>query len=113
MGLYNVVAPCVVGKLHHVRPTTAPIEVDDEVAAPLVEAGKLTVFGASDISVKPFQEDVTPDHSDAGQEAGAEFAEGIAGKTGDVPDDAVVNMVEPEPEKPAPRPRGRRRPSED
>lgn len=45
MGFYNVVKPCVVGKLHYVRPTTAPIEVDDEVAAPLVESGDLTVYG--------------------------------------------------------------------
>ena len=42
MGFYNVVTvPCVVGKLHHVRPTTAPIEVDDDLAAPLVESGHL------------------------------------------------------------------------
>lgn len=27
------------------RPTTAPIEVDDEVAAPLVESGELTRYG--------------------------------------------------------------------
>ena len=42
MGFYNVVTvPCVVGKLHQVRPTTAPIEVDDDLAAPLVESGHL------------------------------------------------------------------------
>lgn len=44
MGLYNVVVPCVVGKLHYVRPTAQPIEVDDGVAAPLVEGGKLEPY---------------------------------------------------------------------
>ena len=44
MGLYNVVKPCVVGKSHHVRPTSAPIEVDDAVAAPLVESGCLEAY---------------------------------------------------------------------
>lgn len=42
MGLYNVVAPCVVGNLHYTRPTAAPIEVDDNVARPLVRDGALT-----------------------------------------------------------------------
>jgi hypothetical protein len=46
MGWYNVVKPCVVGKLHYARPTTQPIEVDDEVAGPLVEAGSLTPYPA-------------------------------------------------------------------
>jgi hypothetical protein len=41
VGLYNVVKPCVVGDLHYARPTTQPIEVDDDVAAELVEAGSL------------------------------------------------------------------------
>ena len=45
MGYYQVVASCVVGKLHYTRPTTAPIEVDDDVAAPLVESGCLTPYG--------------------------------------------------------------------
>lgn len=45
MGLYNVVKPCVVAKRHHVRPTTtAPIEVEDEVAAPLIESGCLEPY---------------------------------------------------------------------
>ena len=44
MGLYNVVKPCVVGLLHYVRPTAAPIEVDDDVAAPLVAAGDLSPY---------------------------------------------------------------------
>jgi hypothetical protein len=41
VGLYNVVKPCVVGDLHYARPATAPIEVDDKVALPLVDEGKL------------------------------------------------------------------------
>ena len=44
MALYTVVKPCVVGLLHYTRPTTAPIEVDDDVAAELVEAGDLVPY---------------------------------------------------------------------
>lgn len=44
MGLYNVVRPCVVGLLHYVRPTAAPIEVDDDAAAELVESGSLVAY---------------------------------------------------------------------
>lgn len=45
MGYYNVVAPCVIGKLHYAQPTTQPIELDDDVAAPLVTAGALERYG--------------------------------------------------------------------
>lgn len=45
MGLYNVVAPCVVGELHFTRRSTKPVEVDDKVAAPLVESGALELAG--------------------------------------------------------------------
>jgi hypothetical protein len=46
MGYYNVIRPnVVVGQLHYVHPTTQPIEVDDDVAAPLVEAGDLEPYG--------------------------------------------------------------------
>lgn len=44
MGFYNVVKPCVVGKLHYVTIPARPIEVDDEVAAPLVESGCLEAY---------------------------------------------------------------------
>ncbi len=44
MVYYNVVRPCVVGKLHYASIPSQPILVDDEVAAPLVEAGALTVY---------------------------------------------------------------------
>lgn len=44
MGYYNVVANCVVEGRHYVRPTTQPIEVDDSVAAELVESGCLTPY---------------------------------------------------------------------
>lgn len=44
MGYYNVVQPCVVEKKHHVRPTVQPVEVDDTIAAPLVESGYLTPY---------------------------------------------------------------------
>jgi hypothetical protein len=46
VGYYNVVAPCVVGKLHYTRPTVQPIEVDDEIAGPLVESGCLEPYPA-------------------------------------------------------------------
>ncbi len=48
MGYYNVVRPCVVGKLHYASVPAQPIEVDDEVAAPLVESGDLTRYGVFD-----------------------------------------------------------------
>jgi hypothetical protein len=41
VGLYNVVAPCVVGELHYTRRSAKPVEVDDKLAAPLVETGQL------------------------------------------------------------------------
>lgn len=44
MGYYNVVRPCVVGRLHYASVPVQPILVDDEVAGPLVEAGALTVY---------------------------------------------------------------------
>lgn len=47
MGLYNVVGPCVVGDLHYTRSATEPIEVDDDVAGPLIEAGALEPYRVS------------------------------------------------------------------
>lgn len=44
MGYYNVIRPCVVGKLHYVSIPSQPILVDDEAAAPLVESGDLAVY---------------------------------------------------------------------
>lgn len=91
MGFYNVVSPCVVGKLHYARPTVQPIDVDDATAAPLVEAGCL----------EPYRT-------------------GVTGKTGTVLDgilrmpevaEVVEGMepihVDPEPEKPTRRSRRR------
>jgi len=46
VGLYNVVQPCCVNGLHYVNPTSQPIQVDDEQAASLVEAGSLTPYGS-------------------------------------------------------------------
>jgi len=91
VGYYNVVSPCVVGKLHYARPTVQPIVVDDETAAPLVESGCL----------EPYRT-------------------GITGKTGTVLD-GILRMpevaevaedmepihVDPEPEKPSRRSRRR------
>lgn len=55
MGYYNVVRPCVVGKLHYVSIPSQPIEVDDDVAAPLVESGDLVPYapGSTSAPAKP------------------------------------------------------------
>lgn len=47
MALYNIEKPCVVGQLHYATVPAQPIEVDDDVAAPLVEAGDLSPYRAS------------------------------------------------------------------
>lgn len=104
MGYYNVVKPCVVGKLHYVRPTTAPIKVDDEVAAPLVESGDLTRFGVFDTvdlegsaigeALKTY---LNPSGVVVAPEIGVEY----------------VKPVEVQIEKPEPRSRGRRKATED
>lgn len=80
MGLYNVVTPCVVEvagrRLHYVRPTTAPIEVDDAVAAPLVEAGKLASISATPAAELSWpSEGVTAVQSDDDTEIGQVLAE--------------------------------------
>lgn len=45
MGRYIVVTPCAVGDLHYAQVPAEPIEVDDALAAPLVESGALAPFG--------------------------------------------------------------------
>ena len=47
MGWYDVVASCVVDNRHYIRPTKSPIQVDDGVAAPLVESGCLAPYQPS------------------------------------------------------------------
>lgn len=96
MGFYNVVAPCVVGKLHYARPTAQPIEVDDAEAAELVESGSLTPYqpGVPEADpVEPTDEDETD-----------------VGDTGIVIDDELdaVEPGEAPADPPAPRPRRRR-----
>lgn len=44
MGWYTVVKPCVVGHLHYASIPDQPLEVDDAVAAPLVEQGRLAPY---------------------------------------------------------------------
>lgn len=77
MGLYNVVEPCMVGNLHYARPTTEPIEVDDDVAKPLVKAGNLTPAGIEGHTGDVI-DGITRQVALAGQQAGQEFAEGVA-----------------------------------
>lgn len=44
MGYFTVLKPCVVGKLHYATVPSQPIEVDDDVAAPLVADGSLQLY---------------------------------------------------------------------
>ncbi len=100
MGFYNVVAPCVVGKLHYARPTTTPIEVDDDVAEPLVESGCLEKY-------QPWPNaDLRAWLGTALVSTGQSVAE-LAESAG-----MPIAEAEPEAEKPKPRPRGRGRASE-
>lgn len=50
MGFYNVVRPCVVGKLHYATVPVQPIEVDDDVAAPLVGSGCLKAYSPGSVA---------------------------------------------------------------
>ena len=102
MGWFNVVKPCVVGQLHYARPTTQPIEVDDEVAAPLLEVGNLTLYPAGAVldGVRRTIADLGGEFAEIGERAADELsAEGIA--------------VEVEAPKPQPPTRGGRRRTED
>lgn len=105
MGFYNVVKPCVVGKLHYATVTAQPIKVDDEVAAPLVESGSLAPYRPG-VLVAPKLSlghvDGLPNvplsvpSAEALESAVKTFLEGDP-------------VAESEPEKPAPRPRNPRR----
>ncbi len=57
MGLYNVVEPCAAADVQYVRPTAEfqPVEIDDEVAGPLVAEGKLSHYapGAEAPATRP------------------------------------------------------------
>lgn len=88
MGQYNVVQPCVVAGRHYARPTAQPIAIDDDAAAPLVEAGKLEPVIDS-ISTPPApgrQADVPQRPEDAGRQAGEEFAECVAAAAAEEPE---------------------------
>lgn len=50
MGYYSVLEPCVVGKLHYATVPVQPIEVDDDVAAPLVESGSLKPYAPGGVT---------------------------------------------------------------
>lgn len=83
MGLYNVTGPCVVGKLHYVRPTTQPIEVDDAEAAELVESGALVPYAPEPPTQwSPFAQDGGVGRS---AEVGVEIAERVIERVIDSP----------------------------
>lgn len=73
MALYDVVKPCMVGKLHYARPTTQPVEVDDATAAPLVKAGNLSRCEPE--SAAPVQEPVEQPATSTPQRRGGRRAE--------------------------------------
>lgn len=106
MGYFNVLRPCVVGKLHYATVPSQPIEVDDDVAAPLVKTGCL----------KPYQPGVH-----VAPKLSLGFVDGLPNVPLSVPSAEALEsavktflgdnpVVEPEPEKPAARPRNPRRP---
>ena len=103
MGLYNVVEPCVVGKLHYARPTAQPIEVDDTEAGPLVEAGSLTSYQPGDtadgVTVPALTGLQPPWHEDAQPPVDGPVLTGEPSVT--EPDEAPAELP--------PRPRARRR----
>ncbi|MCT7372937.1 hypothetical protein [Mycolicibacterium llatzerense] len=104
MGYYNVIRPCVVGNLHYVRPTPyfSPIEVDDEIAAPLVESGDLAEYLA-----------VRKGSIVSELIANTAEPECIAPRLGHGFIEAFGAPVEVAADKPAPRTRSRRKASED
>lgn len=112
MGFYNVVRPCVVGKLHYARPTSAPIEVDDDVAAPLVESGCLEPYRPGGIT----GETGTVLDGDLGLNKGLPaVADGIAemvSRLGERVGQDFVAEVPDDTAEPKPR-RGRRKATED
>lgn len=104
MGFYNVVKPCVVGKLHYATVPSQPIEVDDGVAAPLVESGCLAPYGPNHGG----HVHVAPQDSPLGWVEEAPPAEsGPYAEPGEPIDD------EPPTDPPPPRTRGRRKSDED
>lgn len=113
MGFFSVLRPCVVGKLHYATVPAQPIEVDDDVAAPLVESGDLEAY--------------QPGHVDHAHVAIKDFVDGCSTTASSVafpPDtsaDVLASAVKTylgdeatdtpaDPEKPSPRPRNPRRP---
>lgn len=111
MGFYNVVAPCFVpGKGHYTNLPKPPQDIDDDVAAPLVESGFLERHrarslhglgsgqsGHTDTSARV--DEVLAEHfAEAGEQAGEEFSAGMSES-----DDQLQVADEPKPR------RGRRR----
>ena len=116
MAYYNVVQPCLVGKLHYVRPTQAPIQVDDETAAPLVESGHLEPYRPGhwsevvdpEIFARLVMERM-PEQSGEGIKAG-DYAAAHAAVSEAVESGEVEPVTVPDPE---PKTRRRRKPTED
>lgn len=113
MGQYNVVQPCVVGQFHHVRP--AVIDVDDDVAAPLVAAGCLTPYrpwakdgrDVADLTPAPNPYEGLGDLLDTEPESDPEPAD-VDDADAEPAEESETGGDEPDSE-PKPKPRARRR----
>lgn len=116
MGLYNVVAPCVVktatGALkHHTRPAECPVELDDTHAAGLVEAGKVQPYNQPDahLTVDDGRTESERFADEEAQKARDELAAAAAAG-----EEFAAAFEDTEtPEDPEPVKRGRRRKSDD
>ena len=72
MGLYTVVAPCIVtvnGRAEHHTRSGPVVEVDDKQAAPLVKAGQLEPHEHVHLAVEPEPESPADEPEPPGTEA--------------------------------------------
>lgn len=65
MSLYTLQKPCIIAGRHHV--TLGVIDVDDDVAAPLVADGALEPYRASTPTVEEFDRSTLHDHAEPGE----------------------------------------------
>lgn len=114
MGFFSVLRPCVVGKLHYATVPVQPIEVDDDVAAPLVKSGDLEPYQPGAQVTRPTEADYAETPVQPHEIRSVAFPPDTSA---DVLATAVKTYLEDEAtdtpaesEKPSPRPRSTRRP---